>query len=221
MTDVRTSKNTLPIALLLGALIIAAGLALFRSGDDPKPSSTPNVAAPRPPPNDPNPNPNPGALPMGHPSMAGADPQTPEPQAALTWVAPSRWVKSPNASPMRIATYRVPHAEGDAEDAELSVVRAGGDTDANIARWLGQFDEVGRKSAKRTERVVAGLQVVVVEVQGAYVGMGTEPRPGFAMLSAIVDTGTTKHFFKMTGPAKSVLGARAEFDALVDSIKPS
>ena len=143
------------------------------------------------------------------------------PGAAVTWVTPPRWEKATNASAMRLATYRVPRAKGDLEDAECSVIRAGGDTDANIARWLGQFDEVGRKSAKRTERVVAGLKVVVVEVQGAYVGMGTEPHPGFALHAAIVDTGETKTFFKMTGPAKSVQGARAELEALVDTLRPS
>lgn len=150
--------------------------------------------------------------------MIDPSPGSEAPQTGLTWTAPARWQKVPHASTMRIATYRIPHADGDAEDAELSVTRAGGDTEANIVRWLGQFDEAGSKAAKRSRRVVAGLEVEVVEVHGRYVGMGSEPQTGFALLGAIVKTPGTSHFFKLTGPQKTVAVARAEFDALLSSV---
>jgi hypothetical protein len=122
---------------------------------------------------------------------------------------------------MRIATYRVPRASGDAEDAELSVVQAGGSVEANAQRWLGQFDEAGQKSAKRSVRHVGTLEVSIVDVQGTYSGgMGpdTSPKAGWALRGAIVALPGAPCFFKLTGPAKSVAAAAAEFDALIASL---
>jgi len=122
---------------------------------------------------------------------------------------------------MRLATYTVPRAPGDAIDAELSITRAGGSVDANADRWIGQFDAAGQQAAKKTSRKVGTLDVLVVEVQGTYSGgMGRDstPQAGWALLGAIASTPDMPHFFKLTGPAKSVLAARKEFDALIGSL---
>ena len=172
-------------------------------------------------------------LPPGHPpvddtmqaqGMTGnpSDMPAAEP-GALEWKAPARWQLVPNTSTMRIATYRLPHAPGDTADAEMSVTRAGGSPDANAQRWIGQFADDGTKSSKRTTRRIGLLDVSVVEVQGTYSGgMGKEgaSQTGWALLGAIVPVGDTAYFFKLTGSAKSVLAARAEFDALVGSLSP-
>jgi hypothetical protein len=236
MNPTQEKRKKITTAVLIGAIVAAGTLALTRNGtsgttsapdapvtigEHPTTTMPPAIAAMAGdqalPPGHP-------AIPEGHPPMGGVSAmggipmETPKP--GVTWTVPPRWEQVPHASAMRIATYRIPHVAGDAEDAELSVTRAGGDTDANIDRWLGQFDEVGRKTAKRSERTVDGLHVVLFEVQGQYSGMGSpEPEPGFAMQSAIVETPGTKHFFKMTGPVKTVEAARAELQALVDSLR--
>jgi hypothetical protein len=122
---------------------------------------------------------------------------------------------------MRLATYRIPHAPGDTADAELSITQAGGSAEANAQRWIGQFDEAGQKTAKRTARKVGSLDVLVVEVQGSFAGGMSregETQPGWALLGAIVSTPGMPHFFKITGPAKSVIAARAEFDGLLNTL---
>jgi hypothetical protein len=122
---------------------------------------------------------------------------------------------------MRIATYRVPHAAGDSADAELSITQAGGSADANIERWIGQFDAAGQKTAKRSARKVGTLDVAIVEVHGTYSGamaMDGAPRAGWALLGAIVSTPDMPHFFKLTGPTKTVLAARGELDAMIGSL---
>jgi hypothetical protein len=170
-------------------------------------------------------------LPAGHPpvdsrdraaaprAMPGAAPSD---DAPLAWKAPARWQLVPNANSMRIATYRVPRAPGDSEDAELSIMQAGGSVDANAERWIGQFDSLSQKSAKRSTRKVGPLEVTIVEVQGTYsAGMGAQAsRTGWALLGAIAPTPNMPCFFKLTGPAKSVSAARGDFDALVASIAP-
>jgi hypothetical protein len=169
----------------------------------------------------------PAELPAGHPSVDTASPTGNDPgafpQATLQWKAPARWQLVPNASTMRIATYRIPHAAGDTVDPELSIIRAGGTVEANADRWVGQFDDAAQKGAKRSTRTVGGLQVTIVEVKGTYSGgmvKEASPTSDWVLLGAIVATPEMPHFFKLTGPAKSVAAARAEFDAFVGSFAP-
>jgi hypothetical protein len=129
----------------------------------------------------------------------------------------------PNPSSMRLATYRVPRAAGDTADADVSISQAGGAVDANIDRWIGQFEGEAAKNAKRTTRKVAGLDVTIVEIEGTYLGgmgMGKNdgPTKDWALLGAIVATPGMPHFFKITGPARTVRAARPELDALLSTI---
>lgn len=172
-----------------------------------------------------------GGLPAGHPPIGNMPGQVPghgaanvamasKPEATISWTVPARWQAVPHMSAMRIATYWIPKVAGDIEDPELSVVRAGGHADANATRWIGQFDEPSRGKARKSSKTVAGFRVTIVEIEGEYAGMGDqEPDPGWALLGAIVETEGQSHFFKLTGPEKSVRAARAEFDALVASIR--
>jgi hypothetical protein len=236
VTDIRLSVPSLiMLVAVVGAAAFAAGRTMPSDSTQhvatsmPKPAVAPPQETEDPmPPGHPPTARNTGAdLPAGHPPVdpaapTGIDPGT-APQASLQWKAPARWQLVPNASTMRIATYRVPRAAGDAADPELSVVRAGGSVEANADRWLGQFDAAGQKAAKRSTRTVAGLEVTLVEVKGAYsggMGKDTGPSSDWALLGAIVATPDMPHFFKLTGPAKSVAAARAEFDALIGSIAP-
>ena len=163
-------------------------------------------------------------MPPGHPQVNAADMPSAATAAAptpssLEWKIPARWQSAPNTSPMRLATYRIPRAAGDAEDGDLSITQAGGTVDANAARWVAQFDEASQKSAKRSTRKVGPFEITIVEAKGNYTGMaaGAAATSDRAMLGAIVPTPGMPHFFKLTGPAKTVLAARAEFDSLVAS----
>jgi hypothetical protein len=123
---------------------------------------------------------------------------------------------------MRIATYRIPRAPGDSEDGELTVTRAGGTTEANLQRWLGQFD--GSSTNARAERTVQGLRVTVVSVRGTYLGGGmmqsapSSPQPSWGLLGAIIETPGSPYFFKMLGPVSTVGATRASFDAMIAGV---
>ena len=123
---------------------------------------------------------------------------------------------------MRIATYKIPVAGKDTEEAELSISRAGGSTEANLQRWVGQFEEAGKDT--RETRTVRGMKVTTVEVGGTYLGgmMGgaAAKKPGWSLLGAIVETQGSSYFFKMTGPTATVKNARKAFDGMLDSIAP-
>ncbi|HVY48052.1 MAG TPA: hypothetical protein VHB21_19325 [Minicystis sp.] len=157
---------------------------------------------------------------------AGAKHETTGAAAAPADVAfekPAAWQDAPSPSRMRKASWRVPKADGDPEDAEVSVVQAGGTVDMNVERWEAQFE--GKPKAKRTARDVNGLHVTIVELRGTFTGSGMPgqaagaPKPGWALVGAIVPT-RTPTFIKMTGPEKTVEAARHDFDALVGGLKP-
>ena len=152
-------------------------------------------------------------LPPNHPPIAGmtapgrpAQPRDDGP-AAITWTAPEGWVSTPSTSTMRLATYRAPGG------VDVSVSRAGGAVEANIQRWVAQFDDVGREA--RSEKTVRGLHLVTVDMAGTYVGGGTamggnawRPSAARGLVGGIVESTGPAYFFKMTGPAAAVRAAR-------------
>ncbi len=135
---------------------------------------------------------------------------------------------------MRLATYTVPHAAGDADNAECGVfyfgAGQGGSVQANMDRWIGQFvqaDGKPSKSAAKVEnRTVHGLKVTTVDVSGAYTGMAGPqaapgaPKQGYRLLGAVVEGPQGSVFFKFTGPAKTVAQNKAAFDKLLASLSP-
>lgn len=141
----------------------------------------------------------------------------------IAWDAPSAWTSAPNPNPMRKATYKIPKAAGDTEDAELTVSSAGGGVDRNVERWASQF---GGAKPKTEARTVHDLKVTIVEIKGTFAGGGGPMMGGAAatskekqmLLGAVVDSGDTQHFFKMVGPEKTVTAARKDFEKLVSSL---
>ena len=146
-------------------------------------------------------------------------------ESTLKWTAPASFELVDKPSPMRLATYKVKPAEGDSEGAELSVSQAGGDTTSNIERWKKQFSGDVRSNVE--ERTVGTLKVSVVTIEGTFMGMSmpgapaSGPKENSMLLGAIVEgTKGEAHFFKLTGPAKTVDSARKAFDELVQSLAP-
>jgi hypothetical protein len=144
----------------------------------------------------------------------------------LTWKPPNEWTADPNASSMRVATYRVPSAPGDSERAELAVFffgkEGGGTASANVDRWLRQFTpEPGTQPSSRSEEV-NGIRVTRVSTEGTYAsgmpGGPTTPKQKFALLGAIAEGPGGNVFFKLTGPRKTVRAASAQFDAMIRSL---
>jgi len=154
-----------------------------------------------------------------------AAPAAPASAGGIRWTLPGRWTAGTGSS-MRVATYAVPAAKGEAT-GECAVFffgpGQGGGIDDNVARWAKQFE--GAPRADRTTAAVAGLRVTRVEVSGTYLAPGgpamqsTGRKSGYRLLGAIVEAPGGNVFFKLTGPAATIGAARPEFDALVASIR--
>jgi hypothetical protein len=159
--------------------------------------------------------------------------QTAAPAGSLAFTAPEAWKPRPAASSMRVAEFVVPRAEGDTEDGEAIIyyfgARGGGGVEANIDRWIGQMKQPdgspSKDKAVRDEQTVNDLKVATVDVAGTYVAEmspgSTEHynKPGYRLRAAVVETPRGAYYVKITGPAKTMAAAEADFKKLVGSLR--
>lgn len=168
------------------------------------------------------------------PPMAGSESGTPaQPQFSIesggdpgiTWMVPGRW-KTEEGTPMRLATYGIPAAKGDDEDARCAVYYfgpgQGGTVADNIERWINEFDKP--KPPERVSKKIGDLPVTTVRVRGTYLAHATmsgdsDTRPDYQLYGAIVEAPSGAVFFKLTGPGKTVDIASVEFQSLLESLK--
>lgn len=149
--------------------------------------------------------------------------QAPAAAGQLQYKAPSTWTVTPVTSSMRVGEFRLPKAEGDAEDATLVVYYfggTGGSVQANIDRWVGQISQPDGRASKDvavvTKRTVNGLPMTHVDVSGTLVAEVTPGsaerfnKPGFRLRAAVIETGKGPYFIRIVGPSKTV--ARWEKD---------
>jgi hypothetical protein len=142
--------------------------------------------------------------------------------AGLTFQPAEGWIREQPRSRMRLAQFRLPPTAGDSRPGVMTVIAAGGDLDANVKRWEGQFQ--GGPQSKRVAQEVGGKSVTRVEIEGTFMfkarpmapGPGT-PQPGTLLLGAVAKVGQTQLFFKAWGPKPTMERWRAGFDAMVAS----
>jgi len=166
----------------------------------------------------------------GWPAAADVKPVRSE-ASGLRFAVPGDWARVPAPSDMRAAQFRVPHAAGDAEDAELVLfffgAGQGGSAEQNVERWTGQFTQPGGKPSKDaavvTIRTVNGLKQTSVDVSGTYKpapmgGAGGAEKPGWRLLAAVVEGPGGPWFWRLTGPDATIAAAKPQFDALMASL---
>ena len=138
---------------------------------------------------------------------------------------PASWEWVENNSPMRKAQLKV-NDSAKKESAEVVFFHfgegGGGGTQANIDRWLGQFQEAREKLNPKIETATAaGRKVTYVQAEGTYMsgmpGGSKTPQPGSALLGAIIESDKGNVFIRMTGPAKLAMSAKVDFRKMVES----
>jgi hypothetical protein len=138
----------------------------------------------------------------------------------LTLKVPDTWKKAASQSSMRLATFEIPAATDDGGAAELAIYNfpgGGGSVEANISRWIGQFESKERES-KVTVGKASEYEYHFVEVTGTYnqpvgppIRRQTKALAGSRMLGVILAQDSGVYYLKMTGPDETV---KAQTDAL-------
>ena len=149
---------------------------------------------------------------------------------SATLVVPATFKRVPVKSRIIEHEFQAQAGKGDdAKTARVTMMAAGGDVAANIARWKGQFTG-GDQEAQKTEDMKLGdWKVYIVDVAGGFQErMGGGPfaggkvveRTDHAMAGAIlVHPEGRKYFVKMIGPASVVKANRESFVKMIKSIE--
>ena len=151
----------------------------------------------------------------------------------VSYKVPEGWTVEKPSSEMRMAQYKLPKAEGDADDALLVVYYfgpgQGGAAQANIDRWIKMVKQPdgspSNDKAKTGTLTVNGLQVSTVDVRGNYSGgMSQDSAPKdskaiYRLRGAVIETPKGSYFVKLTGPEKTVNHWEQAFDEYIKSFE--
>ena len=134
----------------------------------------------------------------------------------LTLKVPSDWKQVKPKSSFRLAQFQIAPVEDDTESAELAIFNfgAGGGIDANVKRWINQYQSEGRK-VKITSGTSSQGKYVFVELSGTYnkpdgppIRRKTKPVPNSRTLAVILNIKKESvYFLKLTGSDKTVAAA--------------
>lgn len=162
---------------------------------------------------------------------AGAGSPTAAATGSIAWDLPATWQQEPPSSGMRMAQALIPGAGGVGgvgDEGQLVVFHfgpgGGGGVEANLARWVEQMDVKPGTEPQRQVFAVRGYQVTLLDVAGTLkpsgMGMGpATPQPDSVLLAAVVEGPGGPWFFKATGPEATMAAARADFRAMLESVR--
>jgi hypothetical protein len=147
----------------------------------------------------------------------------------LTFEVPKAWKSSPPKTQMRRAQLTVDPLEGDEYPAELVVFAfpgGAGSVEANLERWRKLFKDKDGNPPKIDSKTVKGKNVDVTraETSGHYypAQFGGTPDPDRAdarLFGAIVAGDDASYYVRMVGPDKTMNKIRADFDAMLATLK--
>jgi len=142
----------------------------------------------------------------------------------ITLSIPASWKQEAPANRLRLAQFKIEPVKEDKEPAEIVVSSfggGGGGVDANLKRWIGQFEAEGRESkvtsgeCEQGKYYISDLSGTYLKPIGPPIAGKTKPAPGYRSVGVIlqaVDKGV--YFIKLTGPEKTV-------DAAVKDLRAS
>lgn len=156
------------------------------------------------------------------PTVKGSD-------RGVSWEVLERWPVAGEANDFRVRTWRLPAISMDgAGECVLYRFPGGGDAQANLHRWLGQFrgpdGTAGSVEADQAERKVNGLPSWLVRARGTYVSTGPsmdgpEQRfENYGMIGAVVMAPGDPAFVKCTGPFPLIDKESGAIVDLIDSL---
>ena len=108
--------------------------------------------------------------------------------------------------------------EAGADVFVLERASGGGGVKANVDRWMGQFQDAKNKKVETKE--VGGVNVTYVRATGTFLSgrpFGPKtPKPGYALLGAIIEGKEGAIFVKMTGPEAAVQANADKMKGMVE-----
>jgi hypothetical protein len=135
---------------------------------------------------------------------------------------------------MRMATFKLPHAEGDADDAELAIFffkGNAGTVEQNLKRQEAKFEAPPGKELKDVTKVdktkVGTFEATYQDIQGTYLSKFPPFDPNakitkkaeYRQLYVIFETKEGQYYMTLLGPAKTIEKHKKAFDEWLKSFK--
>lgn len=135
---------------------------------------------------------------------------------------PTTWKFAEPTNNMRAGSLMIP-VEGVDKPLEAVIfyfgAGQGGDAQANISRWLGQFES--KPESKTEEIVVGGKTVTLVTATGTYMDgpmfAAKTPKADYTLLGAIIPGNDAPVFIKLAGPKAAIATLTEEFKKVITS----
>jgi len=104
-------------------------------------------------------------------------------------------------------------------DVRMTLSTTSGGVQANIERWIGQFEFPDGISPDSETVEVDGIPVTLVDLRGAFRGMGQAAQAEWRMLGAAFDGAPRDFYVKLTGPEAAIGELRKDFRSFVTSAR--
>lgn len=117
------------------------------------------------------------------------------------------------------AKFAIPTA---GEEVSMTLSTVGGGVEANIDRWIGQFQMPEGVEPETETLTVDGLPVTIIDLQGTFQGMPAISGPAknnWRMLGAAYDGEPLDFYIKLTGPADKLADLKEPFREFVASAR--
>lgn len=124
---------------------------------------------------------------------------------------PESWKSQAPENKLRLAQFVAPNVDGEKEETILVVSSfAGGDTKANMPRWVGEFQGAAKAETKSGESAFGPYEVT--DLTGTHVGpsfrrRATPLEDARVVMFIVMPKEKPYYYLKLTGPAKSTAAA--------------
>lgn len=144
---------------------------------------------------------------------------------------PEGWKQKPVSGQMRVGEFEVPAADGEKAPGEYAVFFFGkggaGGVQANVDRWIGQFEADGRKVRTVTGESTLG-KYTLVDLTGTYnksigppIAGNKKKLSGWRVVNVVIETEAGPYFLKLDGSQKTIASVENEFRASFGAKKDS
>ncbi len=138
----------------------------------------------------------------------------------IRFKVPSSWEQvalSPAQQGFVTASFKIPRA---GNDVKLTLSSVGGGVDANLKRWIGQFQLPPGETPQQKSIRVDKIDAIWLDLRGTFdagPALNSEAESGMRMIGVAIPRNPRDFYLKLTGPREQLLNAEEEFRNFVKS----
>jgi len=162
-------------------------------------------------------------------SVEASEPNKVEPQKdelkefdGIRFKVPAGWEQvalSPAQQGFVTASFKIPQA---GNDVKLTLSSVGGGVDANLKRWVGQFQLPPGENPLQKSIRVDKIDAIWLDLRGTFdsgPALNSQAESGMRMIGVAIPRSPRDFYLKLTGPREQLLNAEKEFRDFIKSAR--